>query len=67
MESIAAQLERVQRRIAEIEEGAREYSLGNRKVVNHELLILYKREADLKTALADEENKTVTFAQIGMR
>lgn len=66
MENIATQLERVQRRIAEIEEGVSEYGLGTRKVVNHELTILYQREADLKAALADEEGRSVTFAQIGM-
>lgn len=66
MESIVIQLERVQRRIAEIEEGAREYGLGNRKVVNHELTVLYQREASLKAALADEEGRSVAFAQMGM-
>ena len=66
-ESIAAQLERVQRRIAQIEEGVKEYRIGNRRVSNHELTVLYAREAELKALLADEEGRCVTFAQIGMR
>ena len=66
VESIAVQLERVQRRIAQIEEGVKEYSIGNRRLANHELTVLYAREADLKAALAVEENRSVTFAQIGM-
>ena len=66
-ESIATQLERVQRRIAQIEEGVKEYGIGNRRVSNHELTVLYAREGELKALLAEEECGCVTFAQIGMR
>ncbi len=66
-ESIAAQLERVQRRIAQIEEGVKEYGIGNRRVSNHELTVLYTRESELKALLAEEEGRCITFAQIGMR
>lgn len=66
LESLEEQLERVQRRIAQIEEGAKEYGIGNRKVTNHELTVLYARESDLKSAIAESAGKLVTFAQIGM-
>lgn len=64
-ETTEQQLERVQKRIAEIEESVKEYSIANRKIVNHELNVLYKREADLKARLQDENGGGFTFAQIG--
>lgn len=64
-ETIQSQLERVQARIAQIESGVKEYGLGNRRVVNHELTVLYSREADLKAALAEENGSAYSFAQIG--
>lgn len=65
IETIESQLERVQTRIAQIESGAKEYGIGNRRVVNHELAVLYEREAELKAALAEASGSNYSFAQIG--
>lgn len=64
-ETTEQQLERVQKRIAEIEDSVKEYAIANRKIVNHELNVLYKREAELKARLQDESGGGFTFAQIG--
>ncbi len=63
------QLARVQRRIAEIEEGVASYGIGTRNLHNHELTTLYNREKELLAAIdeaeASENGGLHTFAQLG--
>jgi hypothetical protein len=69
IESTRVQLLRVQMAIAKIEEGAQDYQIGNRRLSRGDLATLYKREAELKTALAEEEmggGMVVTYAATGM-
>lgn len=65
MESILTQLERVQKAIAVIEEGAQSYKIGNRSLTKADLSLLYAREADLKAACQAEAGTATTFAQTG--
>lgn len=68
VESTRVQLLRVQTAIAKIEEGAQDYQIGNRRLSRGDLATLYRREAALKTALAEEEagGLVVTYAATGM-
>ncbi|WP_215830001.1 hypothetical protein [Pelorhabdus rhamnosifermentans] len=66
MDTLVTQLERVQKAIAAIEEGAQEYQIGTRKLTKGDLATLYGREADLKAAIAAQNGGTITFAQMGM-
>lgn len=65
MENILAQLERVQKAIAVIEEGAQAYKIGNRSLTKADLSLLYTREADLKAAYQAETGSATTYAQTG--
>lgn len=64
-ETLETQLERVQRAIAAIEEGAQEYRIDNRRLKRADLSTLYTRESDLKAAIAAQNGNDVLFAQIG--
>lgn len=66
MEALEIQLERVQKAIAAIEEGAQEYQIGTRKLTKGDLATLYKREGDLKAAITAQNGGKFTFAQMGM-
>jgi len=61
-ETLEVQLERVQTRIAAIENGASEYQVGGRRVKNHELSTLYTREKDLLNRIAIRDNGSVAYA-----
>lgn len=69
METLEIQLERVQKAIAAIEEGAQEYEIGGsgsrRRVRRADLPILYRRESDLKAAIGAQSGGDVTYAQMG--
>lgn len=66
METLETQLERVQRAIAAIEDGAQEYQIGTRKLTKGDLKTLYDREASLKAAIVEQNGGSITFAQMGM-
>ena len=66
LQTLEEQLDRVQKAIAAIEEGAQEYQIGTRKLTKGDLATLYSREADLKAALIAQNGGSVTFAQMGM-
>ena len=61
-------LRRVQLAIAKIEEGAQEYTIGNRRATRADLKTLYDREASLQNQIADAEGGglCVTFADRGL-
>lgn len=61
-------LRRVQLAIAKIEEGAQEYTIGNRRATRADLKTLYDREASLQNQIADAEGGglCVTFADRGI-
>ena len=61
-------LRRVQLAIAKIEEGAQEYTIGNRRVTRANLKTLYDKETSLQNQIADAEGGglCVTFADRGM-
>ncbi len=62
------QLRRVQLAIAKIEEGAQEYTIGNRRLTRADLKTLYDRETALQNQIADAEcgGLCVTFADRGI-
>lgn len=67
-ETLEQQLRRVRLAIARIEEGAQEYTVGNRRLTRADLKTLYDREAQLANAIADAKGGglCVTFAEKGM-
>ncbi len=67
-ETLEQQLRRVRLAIARIEEGAQEYTVGNRRLTRADLKTLYDREAQLANAIADAKSGglCVTFAEKGM-
>ena len=66
-ETIKQQLRRVQMAIARIEDGAQEYTIGNRHLTRADLKTLYDRENALQNKLADIRGGglCVTFAEKG--
>lgn len=68
IEMMEWQLRRVRIAIARIEEGAQEYTIGNRRLTRADLKTLYDRENALQNALADARGGglCVTFAEKGM-
>ena len=65
VEALEIQLERVQTAIAEIEGGAQEYQIDNRRVSHADLSALYRREASLMTAIARRDGNDVLYANTG--
>ena len=51
--------------IAEIEGGAQEYSIANRRITKANLATLYARENALKAEIARRDGGDVLFAQMG--
>lgn len=68
IEMMERQLRRVRIAIARIEEGAQEYTIGNRRLTRADLKTLYDREKALQNALADARGGglCVTFAEKGV-
>lgn len=66
-ETIKQQMRRVQMAIARIEDGAQEYTIGNRRLTRADLKTLYDRENALQNELADIRGGglCVTFAEKG--
>lgn len=66
-ETIKQQLRRVRLAISRIEEGAQEYTIGNRRLTRADLKTLYDRENALQNALADARGGglCVTYAEKG--
>lgn len=65
MDTLEIQLERVRAAIAEIEGGAQEYSIVNRRITKANLATLYARENALKAEIARRDGGDVLFAQMG--
>lgn len=65
MDTLENQLERVQKAIAAIEEGAQEYQIDNRKISKADLSTLYKRETALKNEIARQNGDTILYANTG--
>ena len=65
MDTLEIQLERVRAAIAEIEGGAQEYSITNRRITKANLATLYARENALKAEIARRDGGDVLFAQMG--
>lgn len=65
MDTLETQLERVRASIAEIEGGAQEYSIANRRITKANLATLYARENTLKAEIARRDGGDVLFAQMG--
>lgn len=67
-ETIMQQLRRVRIAISRIEDGAQEYTIGNRRLTRADLKTLYDRENALQNALSDIRGGglCVTFAEKGM-
>ena len=65
METLETQLEQVRAAIAEIEGGAQEYSIANRRITKANLATLYARENALKAEIARRDGGDVLFAQMG--
>lgn len=65
MDTLEIQLERVRATIAEIEGGAQEYSIANRRITKANLATLYARENALKAEIARRDGGDVLFAQMG--
>lgn len=65
---IKTELKRVRMAIARIEDGAQEYTIGNRRLTRADLATLYDRETALENELADAEygGMMVTFMEKGM-
>lgn len=65
---IKTELKRVRMAIARIEDGAQEYTIGNRRLTRADLATLYDRETTLENELADAEygGMMVTFMEKGM-
>ena len=66
-ETIMQQLRRVRIAISRIEDGAQEYTIGNRRLTRADLKTLYDRENALQNALTDIRGGglCVTFAEKG--
>ena len=60
-ETLEAQLERVQLRIAAIEDGVSEYQTSNKRLKNHELTTLYAREKDLINRIAMKSSGNTAY------
>lgn len=65
MDTLETQLEQVRAAIAEIEGGAQEYSIANRRITKANLATLYARENTLKAEIARRDGGDVLFAQMG--
>lgn len=65
MDTLEIQLERVRAAIAEIEGGAQEYSIANRRITKANLATLYARENALKAEIVRRDGGDVLFAQMG--
>lgn len=65
MDTLETQLEQVRAAIAEIEGGAQEYSITNRRITKANLATLYARENALKAEIARRDGGDVLFAQMG--
>ena len=67
-ETLERQLRRVRIAIARIEDGAQEYTIGNRRLTRADLKTLYDRENALQNALADARGGglCVTLAEKGV-
>lgn len=65
MDTLETQLERVRAAIAEIEGGAQEYSIANRRITKANLSTLYARENSLMAAIARRDGGDLSFAQMG--
>ena len=65
MDTLETQLERVRATSAEIEGGAQEYSIANRRITKANLATLYARENALKAEIARRDGGDVLFAQMG--
>lgn len=61
-------LRSVQLAISKIEEGAQEYTIGNRRLTRADLKTLYDHETSLQNQIADAESGglCVTYADRGM-
>ena len=68
IQEIKTELRRVRIAIAKIEDGAQEYTIGDRRLTRADLATLYDRETTLENELADAENGglVVTFMEKGM-
>ncbi|MDF2631425.1 MAG: hypothetical protein K0Q85_21 [Caproiciproducens sp.] len=60
-EALEAQLDRIQTRIAQIENGASEFQTATRRLKNHELNVLYDREKDLIKRIAMQKNGNTAY------
>ena len=65
MDTFETQLEQVRAAIAEIEGGAQEYSIANRRITKANLATLYARENSLMAAIARRDGGDLSFAQMG--
>ena len=65
MDTLETQLERVRAAIAEIEGGAQEYSIANRRITKANLATLYARENALMAEIVRRDGGDVLFAQMG--
>ena len=65
MDTLETQLEQVRAAIAEIEGGAQEYSIANRRITKANLATLYARENALKAEIARRDGGDLSFAQMG--
>ncbi|EFM23826.1 hypothetical protein [Selenomonas sp. oral taxon 149] len=65
MDTLETQLGQVRAAIAEIEGGAQEYSIANRRITKANLATLYARENALKAEIARRDGGDVLFAQMG--
>ena len=65
MDTLETQLGQVRAAIAEIEGGAQEYSIANRRITKANLATLYARENTLKAEIARRDGGDVLFAQMG--
>lgn len=65
MDTLETQLEQVRAAIAEIEGGAQEYSIANRRITKANLATLYARENAIKAEIARRDGGDVLFAQMG--
>ena len=65
MDTLETQLGQVRAAIAEIEGGAQEYSIANRRITKANLATLYARENAIKAEIARRDGGDVLFAQMG--
>ena len=64
--TLEEQLASVQDAIEKIESGAQEYQIGGRKLTRADLATLYAREAALRSAIAAQNGKNVSYARMDM-